>query len=116
METSKLIPAPIDNKNIMEDWIEEVFDGQCAAQNKGQCLGFIKGVPTKCDIVGNTLHWSLILSGKISPNYEEKHAALTELRTRLAAIDKGNEGYGISVRYTTNVAYTINQSFYFIQD
>ena len=55
-----LIPAPIDGKSILTDWIEEVFD------NCGDCVrcgnkfaGFVKGSVCCCQYMNNHLFWHI---------------------------------------------------------
>lgn len=56
INVDKLIPAPLDNKNVMLDWWEEnMFDDGSYAFSGNTYLGFIAGVPVmttiKCNIV-----------------------------------------------------------------
>lgn len=50
----KLIPAPLDNKNVMLDWWEEnMFDDGSYAVSGNTYLGFIAGVPVMATVKDN---------------------------------------------------------------
>ena len=52
--TEKLTPAPLDNKNVMLDWLEEnMFDDGSYAFSGNTYLGFIAGVPVMATIKKN---------------------------------------------------------------
>lgn len=54
IKADTMVNAPIDDKNIMTDWIEEdVFDS--CANYKSQYTGFIDGIPTYLKISGNCM-------------------------------------------------------------
>jgi hypothetical protein len=54
IDTSKLVPAPLDNKNVMLDWLEEnMFDDESYAFSGNTYLGFIAGVPVMATIKDN---------------------------------------------------------------
>lgn len=74
-----LIPAPIDNKNVTTDWIEEVFDFQTCLYNKNKAVGFIDNEPVLATWQNNILLWNFHLETKIE---NSKH--LTVLKKRLA--------------------------------
>ena len=53
-----LMPAPIDNKNVMQDWIEEIFDYQtCVWGEKNCAVGFIHEQPVFAAWTNNHLTW-----------------------------------------------------------
>lgn len=59
---SKLIPAPIDGKNVMTDWIEEIFDEHsCIVGGKqGEIrMGFVDNRPVTCFVSGNAIFWHI---------------------------------------------------------
>lgn len=79
MEEKKLIPAPIDNKNVMQDWIEEIFDYQtCIWGEKNRAIGFIHEQPVLATWGGNTLLWKFTEESTIE---DSDHLAV--LRDRL---------------------------------
>ena len=54
INTSKLTPAPLDNKNVMLDWWEEnMFDDGSYAFSGNTYLGFIAGVPVMATVKDN---------------------------------------------------------------
>lgn len=54
IDTSKLTPAPLDNKNVMLDWWEEnMFDDGSYSFSGNTYLGFIAGVPVMATIKDN---------------------------------------------------------------
>lgn len=56
----KLIPAPIDNKNVMKDWIEEIFDGgNCIPNGNGMMTGFVNNDVCSCWFINNLLFWEI---------------------------------------------------------
>ncbi len=56
METKK-IPAFIDDKDVMTDWIEEIFDHWDCTYSSCQLVGFVNDVPTYAHWNGNTITW-----------------------------------------------------------
>ena len=57
MKEKELIPAPIDNKNVMEDWIEDIFDNQTCIWGDRKCIGFINGQTMIASWTLNRLMW-----------------------------------------------------------
>lgn len=54
INTYKLTPAPLDNKNVMLDWWEEnMFDDGSYAFSGNTYLGFIAGVPVMATVNDN---------------------------------------------------------------
>lgn len=54
INTSKLAPAPLDNKNVMLDWWEKnMFDDGSYSFSGNTYLGFIAGVPVMATIKDN---------------------------------------------------------------
>lgn len=63
METKEkeLIPAPIDNKNVVQDWIEEIFDYQtCIWGEKKSAIGYVHGQPVMAAWSENNLLWKFM--------------------------------------------------------
>ena len=58
----KLIPAPIDDKNVMTDWIEEMFDdGSCITDyNHNRIIGFIEQCPVLVKWYRNRIEWKFV--------------------------------------------------------
>ena len=116
MDYKNLIPAPIDGKNMTTDWIEEIFDFDCAVTNcKGQYLGYISEVAFQCNIRNNELHWSCI-DGFTSPHREYKEKALDELRERLEQCFDGNDRIIVEYRRYTDGFYTLVSAFYWANE
>ena len=56
----ELIPAPIDNKNVMKDWIEEIFDDyDCTYDGKNKYTGFVKESACSCIYMNNNIFWQI---------------------------------------------------------
>lgn len=58
----KLIPAPLDGKNVTRDWICEIFDNyDCILGGKRDEIytGFVDSRPTTCIVNGNTILWHI---------------------------------------------------------
>ena len=54
IDVNSLVPAPLDNKNVMLDWWEEnMFDDENYAFSGNTYLGFIAGVPVMATIKDN---------------------------------------------------------------
>lgn len=87
----ELVKAPVDNKNISTDWIEEVFDNFDCIEIGSQYVGFVNDVPAWCKINDNSIKWELC--GDV--NIER---AFTELKYRLKNFDNENKGE-IIVKY-----------------
>lgn len=77
MAKEKLIPAPLDEKNVTTDWIEELFDDQSALYGKDKMLGFMNGAAVQASWSGNLLRWS-VLCAKHADSIE----AIKKLRER----------------------------------
>lgn len=57
IDVSKLVPAPLDNKNVMIDWWEEnMFDDGSYVYSGNTYLGFIAGVPVIATVKGNIVN------------------------------------------------------------
>ena len=57
IDVNSLVPAPIDNKNVMLDWWEEnMFDDGSYALSGNTYLGFIAGVPVIATIKDNIVN------------------------------------------------------------
>ena len=60
MSEIKIIPAPLDEKNVTTDWIEELFDDyNCIWGGKSDdvAIGFRDGYPFKASVSDNTIVW-----------------------------------------------------------
>ena len=59
----KLIPAPIDEKNVTTDWIAEIFDncGDCVRSNK-KFVGFVNDSVCFCEYSNYHLLWYMPVS------------------------------------------------------
>lgn len=79
MEKKKLIPAPLDEKNVTTDWIEELFDDQSALYGKDKMLGFMAGAAVEASWSGNVLHWKVLdgdgeaAIGRLRQRYGERY-------------------------------------------
>lgn len=100
----QLIPAPIDNKNVMEDWIEDVFD-TCGCVTDGKtAVGFIDHSPCIAAWSYNSIVWYFPLLNKI-----EDTPQLKELQNRLKQYEDKNSELVIKNTLTCNILY---QQFY----
>lgn len=79
MEKTKLIPAPLDEKNVTTDWIEEMFDDQSALYGKNGMLGFVDGAAVLASWSAHILMWK-VLDGdsheaimRLIERYEERY-------------------------------------------
>lgn len=96
-----IIPAPLDDKNVMTDWIEEVFDWQSALFRKNKCVGFIFNCPALATWRDNVLTWSFICG--------EIKTAQNELIERLKVYEDANIELFTKIEIVGN---DVVQSFY----
>ena len=83
----KLIPAPLDNKNVTTDWIEEIFDFQTCIYGKKMAVGFIADEPVIAAWTVNTIIWSF---PSLVMTCIDGTKPLEELRKRLSVYDDAN--------------------------
>ena len=108
----RLIPAPIDEKNITSDWIEDIFDNCCfGGKGNNIYVGFIKDCVVLCEYHGNVINWKVeseCFNGK-----DERENAFNELKKRLVDIDE--ETPDIVVKYSPfdKDVTCLTQSFFF---
>ena len=77
----ELIPAPIDNKNVTTDWIEDVFDNQsCIWGENKSAVGYINEEPVIAAWDRNLLLWQFSLITSL-----EDSISLSILKDRLNA-------------------------------
>ena len=105
----KLIPAPLDEKNVTTDWIEEVFDDCNCTRNGSVYTGFVKDSVCSCLVGRNTIIW------KIDKDYaKDAGLSYTELLKRLREHDTPP----LVVKYDTSMKETLllGQRFFFRDD
>lgn len=87
-----LIPMPVDDKHVMTDWIDDVFDGHYSQRCNGKHGNFIIGIykdrPTLATISGNAITWQILGC------HQTMHA---ELCDDIQSI--GLEGNGLKIEY-----------------
>lgn len=108
----KLIPAPIDEKNITSDWIEDIFDNCCFGGKKNNIyVGFIKNCVVLCEYNDNVINWKV--ESECFNKEEARKSAFNELRKRLKTIDK--ESFDLVVKYSPfdKDVTCLTQSFFF---
>lgn len=86
----KVIPAPIDEKNVTTDWIEELFDDYSCiwgGKSGGVAIGFRDDHPFMASVSDNTIVWRFMA--------EVSLPEMTSLQERLvddlASWEAGNE-------------------------
>ena len=82
----RLVPAPIDEKNVTTDWIENIFDCQSCVYGKGAAVGFINDKPVFAKWSANVILWQFPNEVSILKTEE-----LDVLQKRLKAYDDANE-------------------------
>ena len=61
IDVNSLVPAPLDNKNVMLDWWDEnMFDDGSYALSGNTYLGFIAGVPVMATVKDNIVELKCI--------------------------------------------------------
>lgn len=105
----KLIPAPLDEKNVTTDWIDDIFDdSRCIQNGSGTYTGFVEDSVCSCLVGRHTIIW------EINSNYSrDAEKSYNELEKRLKAID--NENPDLVVKYDTSMKEMLflGQKFYF---
>lgn len=106
----KKIIAPIDNKNVTTDWIEEIFDncGDCV-RNDNKFTGFVKDSVCCCEFINNHLFWHI--PKDFAKNAKE---SWEELIKRL----KEHDTPPLFVKYDDSMKdeLLLLQSFYWLED
>lgn len=110
MKNKKLIPAPVDDKNILTDWIDGVFD------EKPECCGrtytgIANGIETQAKIYQNQVRWKRLTTSN--------PVLLDMLRTRIEELLSVNgDDIVIEYEYLTmrNSQTTLIQSFWFTEE
>jgi hypothetical protein len=102
----KRIAAPIDEKNVSTDWIEDVFNS-CVRCDK-QFVGFIDDAPVYVSWERNHLSWRCV---EVFGFDTEK--TIKEIKTRLSEFENPNSDL-FSEMYV--VGHCVVQSFYFRVD
>ena len=99
---SMLQPAPIDEKNVTSDWIEDVFD-DCVECGHSM-VGYINGIPVFAHWQDHFLTWEVV-------GTKEIQETSNELKRRLAEYEKDEDSSIMSNRLTCG--YLTTQAFYF---
>lgn len=102
-----LYPAPIDGKNVTDDWISEVFDncGDAVTNGNGIITGFVKRSVVCCSYFGNTIFWQVIKGFG-----ENAGASYDELVRRLK--ERDNERLVVEYDDSMKGAMLLVQKFY----
>ena len=109
--TQRMI-APIDEKNVTSDWIEQIFDclncTHTETKRTHKYCGFVLDELVMCSYVfgTNTLTWKIFAEGE---RVQDAETAKSTLLHTLKEIDKENEGLICEYDVQGN---TIYQSFY----
>lgn len=114
MNEENLIEAPIDEKNVSSDWIEEVFD--CVWRGGRQAntyTGFIGHCLVSCKYSGNKLHWQV--ESQFFNVGEDILGAYNELRRRLTVRDQEDQNLVVK-NYYYDKEFVIAQHFFFKED
>ena len=105
MVGAMLQPAPIDEKNVTTDWINDVFDDCIECGN--DMIGYINGVPLHVTWHDNILCWEIVGAKRILETSNE-------LKRRLEEYEKDEDSTIMSNRLTCG--YLTTQAFYFKPD
>lgn len=105
----KLIPAPIDGKNVTSDWIDEIFDdGNCTRGGRNMVTGFIGGSVCCCWITGHLIFW------QIAQDFANNAGCCYDLL--LKRLKKHDDDENLVVKYDTSMKkekLLLLQKFYF---
>lgn len=108
MANERLIPAPLDNRNVTTDWIENLFDEYHAMKENNCYVGFYKGIPMVCDFVlDNQAIFYLVCSGRCW-GLEMLH----QLYLQLKEITSQMEGLKVKLKEDKD-QYCVSATFFF---
>ena len=112
---AKLIPAPLDEKNLTTDWIEEVFDNyscSCGGKRNNVYTGIVEDCPVSCFVTHNRVMWHVDPHIGGVPNAGHAYCSLI---SRLKDLFDEDENPGIVVEYDDSMkdGYFLVQTFYF---
>lgn len=107
---TKLIPAPIDEKNVTSDWIEDVFDD--CVRNGDKFVGFIGECVVMCECRNYYIDWK-VEQECFNRQTSKRMETFTELKKRLKNMDE--EDQNIVVKYLPfgEGVTALTQQFYF---
>lgn len=109
---TKLIPAPIDEKNVCTDWIEEVFDNLRHVESGKQAVGFVNDAPVYVSWYENQMTF-LVVEHHIN-RYEETRDEIAK-RLKELFIGEDDAPSGLNVRLTTGRNF-VHVRFFFVDD
>lgn len=102
INTNKLLPAPIDDKNVLSDWLfDALFDNEEYTFDKNEAMGFVGGYPTYLEHSDNCAFINYIKRDK---KYEDEEAWMNSILGKLAEQDTEEKPryfpVNISIGYT----------------
>ncbi len=104
----KLMPNPLDGKNLTRDWIEEIFeDYDCLYNGRDTYTGFVKNAVCCCEVSYNTIFWKIIDFDSSDLHSKE---AYDELIKRL---NKHSKYLGVSEMTLFERDFSILQNFFY---
>ena len=90
----KLTPAPLDEKNVTTDWIDDIFDDSSCTCNGSTYTGFVKDSVCSCLVGSNTIIW------KIDKDYaKDAMQSYKELQEAREGARRGEPRTGGEVRH-----------------
>lgn len=85
IDTGKLMPAPIDDKNVMSDWLlDTLFDNEEYTFDKNEAMGFVGGYPTYLEYFD---HCAFIRFLKRDPRFDDEEVWMNCILQKLAEQD-----------------------------
>ena len=112
--------APIDEKNVTSDWIEQIFDGyNCTyteVKRTHKYCGFVGGELVMCSYTfgTNTLQWWIVIpsyDSETAYHYNERLQRVNSIL--LERLQKFENDESDLFSYIDNKGYLIYQDFYF---
>lgn len=107
----KLIPAPIDKKNVTTDWMESVFDSADIVRDGHKMVGFINHCVVIASWENNVITWEVL--PQLLTNY--CYATLV-LEQRLKEFETDEQNVYSEIETIGNGGWGFVQSFYFQED
>jgi hypothetical protein len=108
----KIIPAPIDGKNVGTDWMDAVFDSADVVEHRRMMLGFIWNCVVYAEWHDNTITWRVMQDIGQGDSIGAYHI----LNERLKEMESDEQNIFSRIQHGELGKLELVQSFYFKED